>query len=517
MFGLAERRTAAQWLVALRLHLHNGLLFLFLAANLPLAALYFKTAHSSSPAFQIFCVVQGICGAVVAAAFPGMRFFLAGFAIAAMPRLASLLLQAPLPNVLFPWFFGLAAGTALKRIANEPRESKQRFAPQAVVWAAALGVFVSCVRSVLVYYPRLLEQWALEDAVLAGHVTANFAVHLSLSLGLGLLAPLCWILAEMRGLQADKTAASISAGLAAGLFLGLVVLFLQGPLESLRAGVTDHGFEAGRRPGLLSDTGASNVLFPALCAVASLSIMLLFRGKETAGSVSPLRVALFMVPLLALTAAFQGKAVFLSILGIALFWRWMLPASRRWSISGTLTASALAAAVAAFAIHLRAPSIFDRLVSGGLNTQAALAAVDPVRAMLLDAFVSIFRESPWTGHALNGFIPRLMLLKVQRPELIPENPPGLVPGILVDAGILGLIFCAAVGAAAAALLRPVMARTQCLELRFLILLPVSLLPVFSVGYHILFAEIAAFCLLPLLFLGASAASEEKGGASPDVQ
>lgn len=490
----------------------GGLLLLFLAANLPLLALFFKTAHLSSRSFQIFCLCEGLLGALVAAVFPRMRFVLAGFAIAALPRLPSLALQAPLPNVLFPLFYGLAAGHAL-RMFRQRKSSQDIRRGLILVWIIALAVFASCIRAVLVYYPEFPSEFALNDSIIAGHVSANFAMHLSLDLGLALLGPLCWIIAELLpGLAGEPSAArperafSICAGIAIGFAIGLIVLFLQGPVDALRAGVTDHGFEAGRRPGLLSDTGASNVLFPALCAISSLSI-LSFRFKTGApgsGQISVYRTAALTAVLVTVTAVFQGKAVFLSILGIALVWRWMILPSMRWPLGWTLAGSAVAALVAAGAIHLRAPAIQERLFAAEFSFHAVLAAFDPVRAMLFDAFLAIFQQSPWTGYALNGFIPRLMLLKAERPELYPENPPGLIPGILTDTGIAGLIFCLAAAAFAAVLLRRVLSNASksafAMHLRFLIFLPVSLLPVFLVGYHILFAEISAFCLLPLLFL-----------------
>ncbi len=472
----------------------SAIAFLLILLCLPWVGFFFKTAYNSSRAFQTVCLIEFLLSVFVSRKASGWSLFAAGFALAALPRAGSLILQVNVADVLFPVFLGLAAGAALRvmKTTDETPDRADDFdAGSSLVLFAFAAIELGTVRTTLLYYPEFPAR-LIHDRLVAPDITAAFAMYGALGFSLNLLPVLAWIYAERGAAPTEENARMLSSGIASGFLLSLLVLFLQGPLLFLRAGVGDHGFEMGRRPGLLTDTGSSNALMPALTIFAAFVVQ---RAANLPRKLTPIvRTTALALLFLAPVLYFQGKGSILSAAGIMIVWPLIfLPEFRMRSV----LLSGLAAAVFGFLlsiIKLGPERVFSFFSPKMLQT------LDPVRARLLEYSIEIFSKSPWTGHGLNSFVPQLMQLKAIHPEVYPENPPGLLPGILCDTGLVGLtLFAISLIAAALLLRRPLQSRTDDHDARMLVWLPVSLGPVFLVGYHVLFAEVSAFCLLPLLF------------------
>ncbi|MCE9597986.1 MAG: hypothetical protein K8S54_08460 [Spirochaetia bacterium] len=479
------------------------LILLAWLATCILVIVYIKTAYQSSRFFQFVCLVEFVIAFAAGISSHRWRFVLVGFAILSFPRIPSILGQAALHNVLFPLFLGLAFGRLLigfrflaARSNDEPTPSYSGYFTLFVIL-----LLLSASASSVLQYSEFEISFA--NRILAPGMTTHYAMFLSTTLALNLLAPLLWIAAEravaashdrsspVRDVTEVATAANpneVARYVAMGVTLGVIayaaVALLQGSIASLSAGIADRGIEMGRRPGLFSDSGSSGAI---LCSLIMMAAIFIFPKRRVAS------FSLFLL-MFCITMPFQGRVIWLGLAGVCMvlpFCYNQLHLSPRPLMVAVLFCATLLIVVLCFGKY----SILDT----DLVFQA-MQRIDPVRPTLLDWGLEIFWKSPWVGHGLNSFIPQLMESEVIHPEIFPENSPGLIPGILNDVGILGFLVLAVLLGRYLRLLAQTMSTSAFadIQLRAFVFLPLSLAPTFLIGYHVLHPEIAAFVLLPLL-------------------
>jgi O-antigen ligase len=179
---------------------------------------------------------------------------------------------------------------------------------------------------------------------------------------------------------------------------------------------------------------------------------------------------------------FQGRTIWLGICGILLWLAGLERLKRMWPA----IAMALFCLLVGYLFLLPAacapgdPVCFARLIS-------------PVRLEQNMQALEIFQESPLVGHGLNSFMIELRNPIHFSPDLEIDNPPGLLPGILVDGGLLGL---------AGLLLSGYyyfqgIPSTWSARRRLIYLLPVAFLPAFLTGQQLVLPEVAALCAIPV--------------------
>lgn len=420
---------------------------------------------------------------------PRWRFVFAGFATLTLSRAPSLILQIPTHNLLFPIFFGLALGAYFRAARKGLPES---VAPFGVVQILAVAIIIGCVRAVLQNYWEPGVGLVFENRILSEQMTTNYAVFLALTLGLHLLAPIVWICAEQMNpeLDAGDIASGLSIGILWGIGANLLVMVLQGLVSPLNTGITDRAVEAGRRAGLFSDSGSAGAAFLAFLLPASFAFASLFHARIKSNK-QWLASLLFFWAIAILTASFFGRVIVLATLGALVAWLFLIPVNRRVRI---IAGGVILFSFVCFGLFL--------IWSGPV---AFLSRIDPVRAQLLETGIVLIRQSPWIGHGFNSFVPALMELRKSDPTILIENPAGLIPGILNDAGIVGLCILLAMFLYYMLGLRMLFLRNtgneNAIEATIVVSLStLSMFLVFAVGYHILAAEVAAFVFFPLLVL-----------------
>ncbi|HNJ02730.1 MAG TPA: hypothetical protein PKN93_00860 [Leptospiraceae bacterium] len=454
-----------------------------------LVYVYMKTGHGTSRAFRNICFVEFFAATLIATVSPRWRFVFAGFATLTLSRLPSLLLQIPTHNLLFPIFFGLALGAYFRAARNDLSEPVARFG---VAQILAVAIIIGCVRAILQNYWEPGIGLVLENRILSDQMTSNYAVFLALTLGLHLLAPIVWICVEQVNpeLEAGDMASRLSIGILWGIGANLIVMLLQGFVSPLNTGITDRAIEAGRRAGLFSDSGSAGAAFLAFVLPASFAFASLFHARIKKNK-RWLASLLFFWAIAIFTASFFGRVIVLASVGALVAWLFLIPLNRRVRL------------IAGFAILFSFVCFGLFLIWSG--PVAFLSRIDPVRAQLLETGIVLIRQSPWLGHGFNSFVPALMELRKSDPTILIENPAGLIPGILNDAGIVGLCILVAMLVYYVLGLRLLFLRKGADENAaeatvVVILSTLSMFLVFTVGYHILAAEVAAFVFFPLLVL-----------------
>lgn len=514
--------------------------------GLVLTFVYLRTGHFATGSFRLILLLEFSLALAVAVFAPSWRAFLAGFVTFAAVRIPALLLQSDSHNVLFPFFFGLACGRPVAILLAQrsvtsgdlPGEYKPTTKPcnsrslLIVLMVAILWVYLQTLRTLFQNYGSLMNLMFAVDRQIAAGVSANYGSHLALSTALALLGPLTWAASEAlfrhreQAMQdvADGILRQLPAGIAVGLLLGLLISLCQGRFDWLYSGSADQGQLLGRRPGLLSDTGAAAALLPVGIGILSLqlhdALLSNILPKALAIGARIVLVALSAAVYLAATAyllKFQGRGMLLNMGGALILFA--PPVIERIVATRGYRRVALFAAFpfAGLGIILlagRTPiaqSLADQFVAasaafatGGLP--AALAAMDPIRMSLLVAGFRMLSESPWFGVGLGGFVAELMRLKSIDPTLQPENPVGFIPGILAETGVVGLATTVlAVCAYLCWLLRSSTLRSTRddggsvagLAGKAIILMPIALLAPLSYGYQIVYPEFCAAFLLPL--------------------
>ena len=437
-------------------------------------------------------------------------------------RSVALLRGAESHNLLFPLQLGLAAGLFAAHLSRRRGAlPPTRRNPDALLAAAVLSLGVLLITATACAFVRsystnvLLGAMPVDREVAPG-VSANYALYLTLLVVLNVYGPLLVAWAwhatpPATAGHASLTTKEIWIGLGAGGAVNLLVMGLQFAGVGFLFIGTGRSQEAARLPGLFTDSGMSSILVPLFLFAMYAAVTISTRRHMSSANVKRLLAAVLVGAGL-LSAAVQGRALFLSAIGLGIFlWFLALPRER---LKLGLSVGALGLTVAAFAstlfyfgVHL--PPSLESLkntayqaavrVSAG-NLTAAFSALDDPRARLTQAGWQIFINHAWLGAGPGSFMVETARLRMGDPALPTDNPANLPLGLISDLGTFGSV-CVLLVSICIWNRRPDRSdRARAWE-RYLYALPVILLPSCLVGYHIVAAEFGALVLLPLL-LGA---------------
>ncbi|MBX7056868.1 MAG: hypothetical protein K1X75_02290 [Leptospirales bacterium] len=514
--------------------------------------LYLQTAHYNSGPFRNALMLEFAAAVLLAGFGPQWRAAAVGFAIVAAPRLPALILQRPAHNVLFPIFLGLSVGLLIQSLwleiksrplpgspASRPTSRWRQLALDLMPGGIVLGLSLLLARNVILYYMQTDGHWRWQDRELAPGMSANYGLHLALQSGWSLLGPALWVLSERlpgrRAFDLSGAFCSLARGLSLGFAASLAVFLLQGLFPALSSGISDQGLSTGRRPALFSDTGASTVLFPLLAMLACwYPVRWLHRKLAQSQSGHellwpPLLHSTLYGLLLLVIFPYQGRGILLQSIAALLILPALYPqlqstligrqssTMRRAAIAGAMILAlllpllAISRSAAGQRMLQTAPAVLDELQHGGIA--AAVAILDPVRAKLFEASAILIREAPLTGGGQGSFVVGLMRLRAGDPSFAPENPPGLIPGLLLEGGaaaMLVFLFCLWLYCQAVRQVWQERGQSDLQRIRRAICLaPLAAAPAFLFGYHLVFAEVSALLLLWMLLDFSETARQNK--------
>lgn len=481
--------------------------------------------------FYALAFAGAFVAALVAGLRPAWRSLLIGLAIPCAPRFIALAGKVESHHVLFPLFWGMAAGLMLRKTVFAFGKARLPSVDAKAATSVGLRLFLlflalALVRAYLAYYsPFVLMGYPRVDREVAPGVSANHAFYLSSLLLLHLAGPAIYLLCDrnFRASRPDENETSIALDLLRGLVLGaaanlLVILLQLAGVDRLWI-ATARSREAGRLPGLFTDSGAATVLWPVLLAAIYVYWSKRFAQHPGARRRRMLLLALLFVVALGLGQVL-GRGFYVALTGLS-----VLPLLLRGrsapaaeddvaAASGRsyrmITAGAILCAGLVFAASFwrsgsasvphsrpgeRIPAALAALEGG--EVFAAYEALNLPRARQAQAGVRIFREAPAAGAGANSFMVEARRFASDLPGLEIDNPANLASGLLSDLGLTGLAYLALVAGLYALDLRRRRHGGATAAEVFLAAVPLVLAPGFLFGYHIVFAEYSAILLLPL--------------------
>ncbi|MEQ9364058.1 MAG: hypothetical protein RIF32_07445 [Leptospirales bacterium] len=553
----------------------RGILFLA-ALQLIAVGLWFAFAQVAHYGYRNYFILMGLAwagGAALTLVSAGWRWFWFALLVVIMPRLAGLVFQAPAHNVLFPWLAGLSLGLMLRlafeNLAGRRATASQNEAAEAAFWSgpagtlAIFGVFLlfATVRAFFeAYSPYVLFGLPVLDLEMAPGVSANYGFHLSMLLILNLSGPLLfyfsdWIYTRVAVPRAGEAGGALKpttlariprqllAGLAGGALIHLCALQLQAlGFEQLAAGAGDYWRQAGRLPGVLTDSGASTLMTPYLIAslvfaAYHVAVACIPGGERS----SPLRrfvlpgglAAVLTLAILFPLSYWHGRAFFLNLggvcalagmVGFAVYRRGAARApSRRSAASDLRKRVALWIVCCALAVGAGFVLVWfyrtsdvpamallrlgvDQMLPGLARGEwfEAFKGLDPGRANYLKFGGRLFLESPWIGHGLNSFQVELTRFKAEAPTMLIDNPGSVPMGLLNDGGLLGAGLFAMLGLWILLGIARLWRTGDSVSL-WLAGLPLAFAPAALLGYHLVFSEFAAVILIPFFLFSAGPA------------
>ena len=479
-----------------------------LAAGGTALLLFSRVGHLAGPAVRVWMWIEFAAGLLLTLLWPRQTFLLAGALALIAPRLPSLAIGADSHNLLLPLFLGLAAGLWLGALWHKSWRTRIRMQPTDVLlWF----IFFLVARAWLDYYSyHALVTFPVQDLEIAPGFSANHGFYLSLLLASQLCGPLILIAVSERAapeslFHRERIARQLLAGFAIGCTVNLAAILLElAGISWLYTG-SARSLEAGRPPGLLSDSGISTVALPLLLYFCFEALTPRLRGQLSRRRPrwSGLGPALFLALLFAIGLS-QGRAYWISAAAILV---WMLAfrlralRTRRWlswsiwlapvGILGLVVFAQVSPALQLIAARL--PATLEALAGG---PGAALAVMDPPRAALIEAGLEAIGNRPLLGGGLHSFLVETARMRLENPALPPDNPVGLLMGLTGDTGLVGLVIWGLcifwIYRRASELRRRGAHRSYLLQAALLALAPGLLM-----GYHIVTADFSALLLLPL--------------------
>lgn len=551
-----------------------------------------QVAHYGYRNYFILMALAWVAGAILTLLWSRWRWFWFALLIICVPRLAGIVLQAPAHSLLFPWLAGLSLGLSLRvllrivlpqRLANAlfpglPQRSKDAdlkaarrmdvFSSGPVVTLVCFGIFlvIGTLRAFFeAYSPYVLTGLPVLDLEMAPGVSANYGFYLSLLLILNLAGPLLFYFSDfvyetVAGNSDSRVAENSFAGncsgvsrqlilgLAGGAMIHLCALLLEslGFLQ-LASGAGDYWRQAGRLPGILTDSGASTLMTPFLIATLlfvcyHLGVGLIpvahrssrFRRYVLPGAAAGIFALSILFPL----SYWHGRAFFLNLAGalflaglvsLAIYRRGLREErpvktnSRRWFriIAVSVVVSLVFAALgfwffqtsdvpAIVALRTSFEFMLPQIEQGNWHT--ALSGLDPARVNYLIFGVRMFLESPWIGHGLNSFQVELPRFANEAPSMLIDNPGSLPLGLLSDGGLVGALISGTLFVWIGLRFIMVWKREGDSATLWLAGLPLAFLPAMFLGFHLVLSEFAALLLLPFLLRGPAGRSTENAAS-----
>ena len=563
--------------------------------------LFGSVAHYGYRNYFVLMFLAYSGAALVTAIVPRLRWFFFAAMIVCLPRVPGIVFQAPAHNVLFPWLAGMGLGLFLRLLfewirsgivrreqsSAHARNDLPAAARESIVnWndasgvLALLGIFLlaSVARAFFESYsPYVLFGLPVMDLEIAPGVSANYGFYLSLFLIIHLAGPLLFYFSDraftvgagVTGDIADRIdvagattrSRQLLFGLAFGAAAHLSALWIEslGFLQ-LAGGAGDYWREAGRLPGLLTDSGASTLMTPFLIATACLACHQLYVkfyaptfSVPTVRDRTIARTLLWPTTFAGLAAVaigfplsyWHGRAFFLNAGGVVLLATLILvvlmrrrtrrPNAKRVArrtvvlvlvILGVAFVMAAAAGVWIF-LNSDVPALvalrgsFERMAPLLAEGQwyTALLNLDQQRAFYLLYGGRLLLESPWIGHGLNSFQVELTRFAATTPGMLIDNPANLPLGLLTDAGVLGAGIFVVTFAWALRRFAWYCKYGDSVGM-WLAGLPLAFLPAMCMGYHLVVSEFSAVLLIPFLLrcdANTSAGGEADGASRTELK
>ena len=230
--------------------------------------------------------------------------------------------------------------------------------------------------------------------------------------------------------------------------------------------------------------------------------------------IKSLFLIIFFILIGVLVGIHQGRGYFLTAAGlfatlfvVQIFRRYFQQQNIRYEI---LTGAVFIVALSIFILigykHFQAlnkistalPAVIDRLMN--LNFMQAYEILDLPRASLFKVGCKIFQENPLIGTGLNSFMTETAFLRATNSTIPADNPATFFIGVLSDTGIIGFIFLSSVCVYFINYNFNLLRGNKNILLQRVHLLPLMMfLPCF-IGYHVIFAEFAAFLILPFIIM-----------------
>ncbi|MCR9141572.1 MAG: O-antigen ligase family protein [bacterium] len=529
-----------------------------------------QVAHYGYRNYFILMALAWAGGAALSGLTPGLRWFWFALIGLALPRIAGIILQAPTHNLVFPWLAGLALGlllrlllpaglavlrrspavgaeTSLPVVPQESRPLALRAGPGLSLAIFGAFLMVGALRAFFeAYSPYVLLGLPVMDLEMAPGVSANYGFALSMLLILNLTGPLLFYFASHIYARAGCEKASgtppiawqLLAGIACAALIHLCALVSESfGFTWLAAGAGDFWQQAGRLPGILTDSGSSALLTPLLIASLAFACYHASVAWQNPGGASPLRrygLPGLIAGALSLAVLFplsywHGRAFFINTAAVfafallVFFALWMRSRRAREESSVNAGSSRVRFVLASGALLVVAglglywfyrtsevPAIVSlragvyhmlpRLVQG--EWFAAFALLDPARTDYFRFGVRLIQESPWIGHGLNSFQVELTRFVSEAPEMMIDNPGSLPLGLLSDSGLFGAalfgMLAVWVGLGFARLWRA----GDSISL-WLAGLPLALAPAMLLGYHLVLSEFCVIMFIPFFLFEAA--------------